>query len=141
MWKYFVRFYRIIYILFLFCYFKSIKNIDQILLHFRLLSGKLVELSERQKVNSNEVSNCKATVDSPSPTWFLWTSVLRLWSVDQKHRCHMETYRNVDSQVLPPDSLIQSLHFNKISRYFVCTFKFEKYSIIYHMARWFYTIK
>lgn len=64
--------------LFLFCYFKSIKNIDQILLHFTLLSGKLVELSGRQKINRNEVSNYKATVGHPDTCGLPFTHLVPL---------------------------------------------------------------
>lgn len=61
MWKYFVRLHRNIYALFIFCYFKSIKNIDQIPLHLRLLSGKLVELREA-KINKQKWSQHEAAV-------------------------------------------------------------------------------
>ena len=50
--------------------------------------------------------------------------LLKMWFLDQQYRYYWELIKNAESCALsrPAES-----HFNKISRWFMCIFKFEKY--------------
>ena len=53
--------------------------------------------------------------------------LLKVKFIDQQHQHHLGVCYKVRISVPTPDLLNQNLHFNKMSRKFMCTLKLEKH--------------